>query len=907
MSSAVDATGNATMYTWIGGDLIGVSDASGSVEMVYDTAGRLTDATSPTETLKNVYGPTTGLLDYSVGAGTDTTRYTYDTRGRVWTVSDPEHHVTTYDYTDPSGWMNTRSVSSGGRVSTFRYDTYGRLAGATNPEGRETVYQYDVLDRQRFVTTPDLGITELVWGRIFLDRVNDPRGLSYQWTRNALGQVETEIRPGDTLGVHLTTAYDRYGRPTSSTNRRGQQVTVGYDAQDRVISRTADGQTTTFGFSPNVPSNPNAPSWVAVSNVESTDTVAIDERGRLTSSVSRRSLAGGIVQRYELQPRYDAYDRPVGLVVLQPLGVRDSIGYSYSPSTSNLASMRDLAAGTTNFGYNRDGLATLATLPTTQSITYGYTSTHMPRSILYGAIGVNAAAGVEYDYDLLNRMRSRVNPARNRDREFVYDLNGGWLSAYSDYKQTGSTHPTCTTDPDNGTVCTDPTATLTYDGGDTFAYDLGGNPTTHGAVVGAANRLAQFNGYTLGYDLDGNLISKTKAGFSQTFTWNSLNQLTSVTTNGVTVGYGYDGMGQRVRRQVNGSDTGYLYDGGNLLLEYSGNGVQAKYTYYPGSSQPHSVVRGGQTYYYATDVQGSVLALFNGANTVVNQYGYLPFGEAQGTPTETVTNRLRYAGRELESESGLYYNNARWYDPSLHRFVSEDPIGIDGGMNLYAYVGNDPANGTDPSGLLSCVLRNGGSSIGNPLNGPAKGFPVGGSPYWDCDWWGMSPATFADLRTEYDSKCTWRWHCPGDPDMNPPDEAEWRQIRRRVDQIVSPDSVCPATRQILENWYAEGRTSRHFMVWTETWVQGGILHGVPLGTSGIGLSHDYLMGNPSRGVFVDRYVVVHEALHIYANNTPGFAPPQGLVPLRGGYGDTDEQGSRGLGWVYQMQRRCTQR
>jgi RHS repeat-associated protein len=83
---------------------------------------------------------------------------------------------------------------------------------------------------------------------------------------------------------------------------------------------------------------------------------------------------------------------------------------------------------------------------------------------------------------------------------------------------------------------------------------------------------------------------------------------------------------------------------------------------------------------------------------VVNQYSYLPFGEAQ-TATEGVTNRIRYAGRELESMSGLYYNNARWYDPQLHRFISEDPIGIAGGLNLYSYTANDPVNFVDPSGL----------------------------------------------------------------------------------------------------------------------------------------------------------------------------------------------------------------
>jgi RHS repeat-associated protein len=512
-------------------------------------------------------------------------------------------------------------------------------------------------------------------------------------------------------------------------------------------------------LSPDQPTNPTAPSWVAASNAESTDTVQVDGRGRVTSSVSRRSLAGG-VQRFELLPRYDANDRPVGLVVLQPTGVRDSIGYTYNSTTALLQSMRDMAAGTTTFAFNRDGVPTQTTLPNSHVVSYAHTSTHMPRSIRYGTIGVDNVAGMEYDYDVLNRIRSWIRPNYSRHREFDYDQNGGWLSAYSDYVQNGSTHPTCTPDPDNGMVCTDPSAIMTYTGGDSFASDLTGNPTDHGAVLGVANRLTQFNGYTLAYDSTGNLVSKTRSGFTQTFTWNALGQLASVTTNGVTVTYGYDGMGKRVRRQVGGVDTGYLYDGDNLLLEYDVNGVQAKYTHYPGSSVPHSVVRGGQTYYYATDVQGSVLALFNSSNTVVNQYAYLPFGDAQGTPTETVTNRIRFAGRELESESGLYYNNARWYDPQLHRFVSEDPIGIDGGLNLYAYVANDPVNATDPSGLMGCTrLPAGIGNLQNSKSGPYSG------PYfffWECDWWGMPIQTLAEMRFEYAEKCTWHWHCPGD-------------------------------------------------------------------------------------------------------------------------------------------------
>jgi RHS repeat-associated protein len=138
-------------------------------------------------------------------------------------------------------------------------------------------------------------------------------------------------------------------------------------------------------------------------------------------------------------------------------------------------------------------------------------------------------------------------------------------------------------------------------------------------------------------------------------------------------------------------------------MELDGAGpVMTRYTYYPGIDQVHSMQRGNQTYYFATDHQGSVMAVFNAAKQVVNQYRYGPFGSIEHM-TEQVQNPLRYTAREYEDASGLYHYRARWYDPDLHRFVSEDPIGMEGGINLYAYTGNDPINYKDPLGLYAAL------------------------------------------------------------------------------------------------------------------------------------------------------------------------------------------------------------
>ncbi len=132
--------------------------------------------------------------------------------------------------------------------------------------------------------------------------------------------------------------------------------------------------------------------------------------------------------------------------------------------------------------------------------------------------------------------------------------------------------------------------------------------------------------------------------------------------------------------------------------------------------QPHTVKRGGSVYYYLADGPGNVVGLLDASGTLVNEYHYSPWGEAE-VEREGVAQPYRFTGRTWDRETGLYDYRARWYDPALGRFVSEDPIGLAGGINPYAYVGNDPVNGRDPSGLSEC-WRVSGWGAGVAVNGP---------------------------------------------------------------------------------------------------------------------------------------------------------------------------------------------
>ena len=226
-----------------------------------------------------------------------------------------------------------------------------------------------------------------------------------------------------------------------------------------------------------------------------------------------------------------------------------------------------------------------------------------------------------------------------------------------------------------------------------------GRRTLH-AVLTPGNRATSFNGYTLTYDNAGNLTHKSRAGFDQYYYWNSIGQLDSVLTNGSAVHFGYDGQGRRVRKATTAHTLRYIYSGSQLVAEVDTGSLTAQkiYRYYPGVDRPMSVKQPAGTYYYLSGIgTPGVTGLIDSTGVIRNRYRYSPWGTLEDS-LEQVPNVLKFAGREFDPETNLYYNRARYYDPDLARFLSEDPIGQSGGVNQYAYAGNNPIGLVDPSG-----------------------------------------------------------------------------------------------------------------------------------------------------------------------------------------------------------------
>jgi RHS repeat-associated protein len=166
------------------------------------------------------------------------------------------------------------------------------------------------------------------------------------------------------------------------------------------------------------------------------------------------------------------------------------------------------------------------------------------------------------------------------------------------------------------------------------------------------------------------------------------------------VSFKYDPFGRRIYKSSSSGTSVYAYDGSDIVEETNSSGsVVARYAQGENIDEPLAMLRAGTTSYYHADGLGSVTSLSNSAGALAQTYGYDSFGK-QLSSTGSLTNPFQYTGREFDAETSLYYYRGRYYDPSLGRFLSEDPIRFSGqDANLYRYVWNAPLNLSDPYGL----------------------------------------------------------------------------------------------------------------------------------------------------------------------------------------------------------------
>ncbi|MDD3144651.1 MAG: hypothetical protein PHV23_00910 [Candidatus Gracilibacteria bacterium] len=206
------------------------------------------------------------------------------------------------------------------------------------------------------------------------------------------------------------------------------------------------------------------------------------------------------------------------------------------------------------------------------------------------------------------------------------------------------------------------------------------------------------------YDNNGNL----KNDGEKTFSYDYKNRLTKVeSSSGIIVQYSYDVMNRRYLKQTEDKTTRYIYSNENILQEITTDETTTTTKDYIngiGIDDLISYEENNNTYYFHKNHLGSVEGITDSSGNLVVSYEYDSFGNFEITSGANSGNTRLYTGREYDSEIGLYYNRARYYNPELGRFISRDPIDISDDVNLYAYTKNNPVNFTDNLGLNSKKL-----------------------------------------------------------------------------------------------------------------------------------------------------------------------------------------------------------
>ncbi|MFN0061927.1 MAG: RHS repeat-associated core domain-containing protein [Myxococcaceae bacterium] len=229
----------------------------------------------------------------------------------------------------------------------------------------------------------------------------------------------------------------------------------------------------------------------------------------------------------------------------------------------------------------------------------------------------------------------------------------------------------------------------------------------------AANRLTEDSQNTYAYDALGRLLRKQdkQTGARAVYTWNGLGQLISVeqfpnATSSVAterILFTYDPLGRRLSKSVNGVLESYVYDGQNRIATLDASGqLRERVTFGTGIDEPLLLDGPQGRRFLHADALGSIVAATNGTS-LLGRFKYAPFGEVLGA-LPSVESPFQFTAREKD-RADLYYYRARYYDPSLGRFLSEDPIGFAGGdTHLYRYVANAPTQLRDPSGHVAPLL-----------------------------------------------------------------------------------------------------------------------------------------------------------------------------------------------------------
>lgn len=640
------------------------------------------------------------------------------TRKRLATLADP---------TDPASLTQLEELTTvNNKTWTHRWDVAPRTLIATSPEGRTQRSHWDERGRITETQTGDLLPTTFSYderGRPTVVSMGD-RATHFEYGTGGYA-VAVRNALGETTGM----SRDAVGRITALALPDGQALQLGITASSTLASLTPPGQPAhTFTHLPgNLIGKYSAP---GLQGGETNTTFAYDQDEVLSSTIqpgdrkaefvhdpatgklSVVKWAGGqLTLAYDPgsgritdtnqggQSVHHGYDGELPVEETWSGDIGGTVRWGFDKNYW-LSSERVGAETAISFGYDDDGLLVKAGAETLgRDATHGLvTATRLGTvsdALTYSPIGEVAqyAASVgsssiyntAFERDALGRITRLTEVVKGESHvfDFAYHIRG-WLT----------------------TVQRDGVAQATYD------YDANGNRTaatrggtTASAVYDAQDRLVSQGSVAFEYTPSGELSSKRSIEGTTGYTYDPLGNLLQVALpDGKSIGYVVDAAGRRVGRRVNGTLVqGLLYRNGlNPVAELNGDGtVRNVFVYGSKSNVPDYMVKSGVSYRIISDHLGSVrLVVKTSDGSVAQRIDYDEFGVVLSDSAPGF-QPFGFAGGLYDADTALVRFGARDYDASIGRWVSKDPILFGGGQsNLYVYVGNDPINRIDPTGLV---------------------------------------------------------------------------------------------------------------------------------------------------------------------------------------------------------------
>jgi RHS repeat-associated protein len=740
-----------------------VTDASGqTTTYTYLPDGRLqTEVTPPRSGLTAAERTTTyayypdnaptgpGLLQTVTGPstpqGSPVTSYTYDGYSRVRTASDPDGYALTYDYDALDRPTKTTYTDA-----TYEETIYSRLDAEKQRDrlGHWTHTFHDALRRPVAIRDPLGQTATLQWCTCgSLEKVIDPNGNATSWERDAQGRVIRAVRAN---GTDATLTYENTtSRPLQFRDPKQQLATIQYFADnnwkqvsysnttqpsptvsftydpvyDRLATMTDGTGTTTYGFNP-VTAIPafGVARLGSVDGPLANDLIAYtyDELGR----VSGRSINGAV-----LEQSYDALGRITGET--NALG---AFTRGYEGVTDRLANLGHPNGQTITLGYfgnaqdhrlqdlhNRlAGGATLSRFQYTYAANGAITSWNQQTDN-------NPGKAYDLGHDAVDQLMTATlrttdpTPAILRRYRYSYDKAENRTGEQIDDASTAASHNTF-----NALTALQPAGALRLAGAlnESASVTVQGKPaqvtpsnqfagsasvpsgiSTVAVVATDPSGNTRTNTYqvtesgstkTLTYDSNGSLTSDG----TRTFEWDGANRLTAVNQGTHRSEFTYDGWSHRVRivekdNSAVTSDRRFLWCGMIICEERDGTGGAVTRRLFDQGMQ-----EGGAAFFYARDHLGSVRELTDAAGATRARYDYDPYGRVTKLSGDK-ESVFGFTGHFSHGPSGLALAPLRAYDPTLGRWISEDPIAFDGGLNFYTYVHGRPVDSSDPLGLLA--------------------------------------------------------------------------------------------------------------------------------------------------------------------------------------------------------------